>query len=282
MPEAQAVIDQATRLRELALRSYRAEEHRRPYVIAVTSGKGGVGKSTIALNMSLALTRHGRSVILWDADDNLANLDVMAGVSPRYRMGDVRRGERDIEDVLVELAPGLRLIPGSTGDPAYARGADQQRNWIEAVVAIEPSVDYVVIDTGAGISPEVLTYVCGSDHAIIVTNSEPTSLMDAYAMAKTIIQRDPDHRIGVLMNSVIRTIDADAAAQKLLLAVKHFLNRSIGFLGSVPFDANVPRSIAAQEPVLRRSPTSSAALSIAAIAKQIVEQSVINGVRIQL
>jgi flagellar biosynthesis protein FlhG len=251
-------------------------------VIAVTSGKGGVGKSTIALNMSLALTRHGRSVILWDADDNLANLEVMAGVSPRYRMGDVRRGERDIEDVLVELVPGLRLLPGSSGDPAYSSAVDQGRNWMEEVVAVEPPADFIVIDTGAGISTGVLSYACGSDSAIIVTNSEPTSLMDAYAMAKSIIQRSPDHRIEVVMNSIARVTEADAAAQKLQLAVRHFLNRGIGFLGSVPYDAQVPKAVAAQEPVIRRTPTSSAALSIASIAKQIVEQSVINGVRIQL
>lgn len=282
MPETQAVIDQASRLRELALRSYQAEEQRRAYTIAITSGKGGVGKSTIALNLALALTRHDRSVILWDADDNLANLDVMAGVSPRYRIGDVRRGERDIEDILIEIAPGVRLIPGSSGDPAYLQNADPNRDWLGEVVNIYPHADMVVIDTGAGLSSEVISHACDADEVIVVSNSEPTSVMDAYAMAKSIILRKPDQRISVIMNATQRINEADSAAQKLLMAVEHFMHRTIGYLGSVPYDSQVPKAIVAQVPVLRRSPTSSASLSIAAIAKQIMEQSAINGVRVQV
>ncbi len=280
MHESPVIVDQATRLRELALGAYRTGGSRRSHVLAVCSGKGGVGKSTVALNLAFALSRNGRSVILVDADENLANLDVMLGVAPSQRLGHVLRGERDVEDVLLEVAPSLRLLPGSSGEAGAPRML-RPRQVVEKVAELDARADFVIVDTGAGIAPTVLEYVRAADEAFIVTNSEPTAIMDAYAMIKSIVREASTTRMSIVMNGVARPSEADGAAQKLQTAVRHFLRIEVPVVGSIPYDPQVLRSIAAQEPVLRAKPNSSASLSLIALARQLMQQTVINEVRIR-
>jgi flagellar biosynthesis protein FlhG len=282
MHEAPAMADQASRLRELALRTYSSAERPSPRRISVASGKGGVGKSTVALNIAIALSDMGRRVLLVDADENLAGLDIMLGIAPRHRSGEVLRGERDLEDVLIDVQPGLKLLPGSSGDAAYPDGGGRSPAALyDRIAALEQQAEIVVVDTGSGIGRDVLGYAVGSDETIVVATTEPTSVMDAYALIKCIVLERPEHPISVLMNGVTSLREADQAVEKLRRAVQHFLRRDVGCWGAVPHDSSVPKAIAAQVPVCRRAPSSAAALSLRAVAKRLLQQSIINEVKVR-
>ncbi len=276
MREQTAIVDQATRLREIALQNYTVQTATMPYRIAVTSGKGGVGKSTVALNLAIALCNFGQKVLLVDADANLGNLDVLLGIAPRYRLGHVLHGKVDIEDALVSSYPGLKILPGSSGDVDYPEMTTLvQQRFLQDLFSLEEHFDILLIDTSAGLSRETVTYSLESDEAIIVTSIEPTSVMDSYAVIKTISISRPSERISVLINAAQVPSDADETVQKLKMAVDHFLKRDIGYLGSIPFDVNMRNAVQAQEPVMKRFPTSAASLSLRVAAQTIINQSLI-------
>jgi len=279
MLDAPVMTDQASRLRELALRATGSSGRPVPRRISVASGKGGVGKSTVALNVAIALAEMGRRVLLVDADENLAGLDVMLGIAPRKRAGDLLRGDADLEDVLVDVQAGLRLLPGSSGDAEYPGGRTPALLY-DRIAALDRQDDIVLVDTGAGIGRDVIGFAAGSDETIVVATTEPTSVMDAYALIKMIVRERPDHPISVLMNGVTSLREADQAVAKLRRAVQHFLRRDVGFGGAVPQDSSVPKAIAAQVPVCRRAPSSAAALSLRLVAKRLLQQPVHTEVRV--
>ena len=280
MREQTLEVDQASRLREIALRSAGRETAFRPYCMTVTSGKGGVGKSTVALNLALALCELGRKVLLVDADSNLGNLDVLIGIAPAHRLGDVLRGRIDIEDALVDPYPNLKLLPGSSGDVEYPEmTAIVQQRFLEDLFALEEKFDVIIIDTSAGLSKEVVSYSLESDETIVVTSVEPTSVMDSYAVIKTITISKPEHRISVLMNAVQIPAQADDTVKKLRLAVDHFLKREIDYLGSVPFDKNMRIAVLAQEPVLTKYPASAVSLTLKSAAREVLSQLLVSDQR---
>ncbi len=276
MREQTVIVDQATRLREIALGSYKVQTATMPHRISVTSGKGGVGKSTVALNLAIALCNFGQKVLLVDADSNLGNLDVLMGIAPRYRLGHVLHGKVDIEDALVSPYPNMKILPGSSGDVDYPEmTAIVQRRFLQDLFSLEEHFDILLIDTSAGLSKETVMYSLESDEAIVVTSVEPTSVMDSYAVIKTISISRPDERISVLMNAAQIPNQADETVQKLRMAVDHFLKRDIGYLGSIPFDVNMRNAVLAQEPVMKKFPASAASLSLRAAAQTIINQSLI-------
>lgn len=279
MREQSAIIDQAARLREIALGSYNVQAAAMPYRICVTSGKGGVGKSTVALNLAIALASFGQKVLLVDADSNLGNLDVLLGIAPRYRLGHILHGKIDIEDALVNPFPNLKILPGSSGDLDYPEmTAIVQQRFLQDLFSLEEHFDLLFIDTSAGLSRETITYALESDETVVVTSIEPTSVMDSYAVIKTITISRPDERISVLMNAAQVPAQADETVQKLRMAVDHFLKRDIGYLGSIPFDVDMKNAVLAQEPVLKRYPASAASLSLRSAAQTIINQSLISDV----
>jgi flagellar biosynthesis protein FlhG len=268
MHETFTMNDQATRLRQIAAASYAAQSPLHPRVLTITSGKGGVGKSTVALNLSLSLCAIGKRVLLVDADANLGNLDVLLGISPRFRLGHVLRGERDIEDVLVSPLPGLRLLPGSSGDADYPLSSrETQRSFIADLKSVEEPSDYIIIDTSAGLTPDIIGFGVHADEVLVVSTPEPTSVMDAYALIKVLHLSKPEVSIKVLMNAVRHPAEADDAMAKLVVAVSRFLNTSFTPLGMIPYDQHVVMSIARQRPVVQEFPTSSASLSVKAMAQ---------------
>ena len=218
----------------------------------------------------------GRRVLLVDADENLGGLDIMLGLSPAHRLGEVLRGERDLEDVLVDALPGMKLLPGSSGDTDYPGGVQgMPERLLERIGALEQPSDVVLVDTASGIGRDVLGFAIGADETIVVANTEPTSVMDAYALIKCILLERPQQPISVVMNGVASLREADLAVEKLRRAVQHFLRSDVGSWGTVPHDSSVPKAIAAQVPVLRRSPSSAAALSMRALAKRLLQHSII-------
>ncbi|HVN48875.1 MAG TPA: P-loop NTPase [Bacteroidota bacterium] len=277
MREAYVIEDQATRLREIALHASLKQPRHNPFVVAIASGKGGVGKSTVALNTAITLSDLGNRVLLIDADHNMGNLHIMIGEAPRYNLADVLRGERDIEDVLLHPLPRLDILPGNSGDfnsPPMTEAA--MKNFLHDVRALETEYDIILIDLSAGLSGKILAACLEADEAIIVTNDQPTAVMDAYAVIKMITAQQPQHAVSVVMSGAESPIAADDAMRKLQIAVEHFLHRNIQYLGTIPFDKNLQRAIQVQVPLVRLYPSSSAALNVAAIARQIVKKTTVH------
>lgn len=266
--------DQATRLRQIAGRYRDAALATRPYVVTVTSGKGGVGKSTVALNLAIALADLGKRVLLLDADANLGGIDVMLGLSPRFRLGNVLRGEKDIEDVLIAPHPGLKVLPGNSGDADYpALTPQRQDQLLEDLLLLEEQYDLLMIDTAAGLTPEIVGFADHADETLVVSTVEPTAILDAYAMIKVILAGNSDAAISILLNSVQLPRDGSETARKLQMAITHFLKRDVTFLGSIPYDAAVHKSVIQQHPAVKLFPRSAVALSIRVLAQRFVEGS---------
>ncbi len=272
--------DQATRLREIAVRYREQALASHPYVLTVTSGKGGVGKSTIALNLAIALADLGKRVVLLDADANLGGLDVMLGVSPRHRLGSVLRGEMDIEDILIAPFPRLKVLPGNSGELDYpVLTPEKQHRLLDDLLLLEEPYDVLMIDTAAGLTPEIISYADRADETLVVTTVEPTAIMDAYAMMKVIFAANSDIPISLVVNSVQLPRDGAEAARKLQMAVTHFLRRDIAFLGSIPFDPAVQKSVIKQQPAVRLAPHSAVALSVQVLAQRFIQESLSSTMR---
>ncbi len=272
--------DQATRMREIAHQYREAALAAKPYMLTITSGKGGVGKSTIALNLAIKLCDLGKRVLLFDADANLAGIDVMLGISPRFRLSHVLRGERDIEDVLFSPYTRLKILAGSSGEVDYPiLTGSVQSQLLDDLFMMEERFDVLLVDTGAGLNPEIIGYAERADETLVVTGVEPTAVMDAYAMMKVIIAGRGDAQISLLLNNARLPGEAEEAAAKLQLAVANFLKREIQYLGSVPFDPNVAKAVKLQLPVVRAFPLSAASLSLQSLAQMLIRRSINASVR---
>jgi flagellar biosynthesis protein FlhG len=265
--------DQASRMRDLASRTRRRRSGGGPLLLTVTSGKGGVGKSTIALNLALALAGSGVKVLLVDADANLAGLDILLGMAPRFRLGNVLRREREIEEVLISAGPGLKVLPGSSGDVDYPLlTAERQAQLLEDLRALEERFDVVLIDTAAGLTREVVAFATEADNVLVVTTPEPTAVVDAYAMVKVVTVSRPDAEVEMLINAARLPREAEEAAHKLRLAVAHFLKREIRCAGVIPYDPAVHTAVQEQKPLMISAPRSAAALSVQAVARAFAGQ----------
>ena len=261
--------DQAERMRQIAERYRRPL---RPHVITVTSGKGGAGKSTVALNLAIAFCDLGKRVILLDADSNLGGLDVMLKLSPHYRLADVLRDDVDLEDALMAPREGLRILAGNSGEvdyPLLTPGV--QERLLNEILGLRDRYDVLMIDTAAGLTPEVIQFAEPADETLIVTTTEPTAILDAYAMMKVLWAERADATVNLIVNAVREPADADETVNRLRIAVDHFLGRSFGYPGFVPFDPCVHKAIVQQEPVITRFPRSAASLSIKAIGRSMAD-----------
>lgn len=268
--------DQAARLRELMVGQLDAGPFlsTRPFVVTITSGKGGVGKSTIALNVALKVGDLCKNVLLVDADENLGTQDILLGIVPKYRLADVVRGKRTVEEALVSVSDHVKLLAGNSGELSYpAFVKEKQRQFLHALFSTRERFDLVVIDTGAGISDTIVEYARASDLTIVVSHPEPTAVLDAYAMIKIIHHAHPAARVKILMNAVHHPAEGDEAVMKLQLAIRHFLKIDLPYLGVIPYDRHVSKAIARQEPLVRCYPSSGASLSLGLLARQIVSSS---------
>jgi flagellar biosynthesis protein FlhG len=234
----------------------------------------------MALNVGLTLARLGKKVVLVDADGNLAGLDVMAGVSPRFRLGDVFRGEQDVESVLVTLAPGLQLLPGSSGDPGYPQpDVEQQQAMLSEVLDREERVDVVIVDTAAGLTPEIIAYGEEADSVLVVTTPEPTAVMDAYAMIKILGLNAPGQLVELVINNARSIRDGEETYTKLRAAIRHFLGREVACAGIVPTDPQAGEAIRSQQPLVSIFPRSAASLSIQSLSHTLLHEHIHASVR---
>jgi flagellar biosynthesis protein FlhG len=268
------VRDQATRLREL-LAEVRVEAERplrttkRAHVIAVASGKGGVGKSNIALGLALALRAEGRSVILLDADLGTANLDVLLGLRPNQNLTQVIAGRAQLSDVIQNGPGGVRFLPGGSGLGADL-SAVELRRLVSALRPLESEADFLVIDTGAGVSQAVTAFALAADTVIVVTTPEPTAMTDAYALMKTLTRENPALQLRLLVNRAESMQEASATTERLAATALQFLGTAVDPLPPVPEDRALVRAVKSQVPLLLAAPDSPAAAAIRRVARALI------------
>jgi len=252
------VEDQAAKLRQMVNRmgAPAPGAGQRPKgrcrVLAVTSGKGGVGKTNVAVNVALALARKGLKVLLVDADLGLANVDVILGLIPQYTLVHVLQGLKTLPEIVIEGPGNLKLVAaGSGGVLELANLSETQREkFLDGLEKLQQEVDLVVIDTGAGLHRNVLAFVLAADETLIVTTPEPTALMDAYGMIKVIHLEKKDPVVRLVVNMASNAAEAEEAGKKLVLLAKRFLDMEVHYLGFIPRDMAMIRAVKEQRPVL--------------------------------
>lgn len=238
--------------------------------IVVTSGKGGVGKTNISVNLAVALSQLGRKVTVMDADLGMANADVLCDLSLRSGLEDVVAGKKRLDEIAVNAPGGFQLLPGAGGVPSIADLPEVERNrLIDALARLEAQNDYLIVDTGAGIGASVMGFVAAVERILVVTTPEPTAITDAYAMIKTIRHRRPNARARLVVNQVSSLAEGISVHARMDQASRRFLGVGIGFAGSIPKDNHVPQAVRRRSPLLLTAPNSPAARAIRQLAASI-------------
>ncbi len=239
-------------------------------VIAVTSGKGGVGKTNVSVNIGVALGQMGQRVVLMDADMGLANVDILLGVHPEFNLSHVLSGEKTLNEVMVESPSGLKLIPGASGIQKMTElSSIEQAAVIRAFSEIDQNLDVLIVDTAAGISSGVVNFSRACQEIIVVICDEPTSLTDAYAFIKLLHRDYGLINFHIIANMVQSVQQGRALFRKLGKVTERYLDVNLQFVGAIPYDEYLRKSVQKQSPVIVAFPRSKSALALKAIAKKI-------------
>ncbi|MGB1239014.1 MAG: MinD/ParA family protein [Pseudomonadales bacterium] len=239
-------------------------------VVAVTSGKGGVGKTNVSVNLSICLGEMGRNVVLMDADIGLANVDIMLGLQPKRNIADVLSGECGLQEVLLDAAENVKIVPATSGTMELTSlSIHEHAELIYAFNDIADDVDVLMIDTAAGISEAVVSFLRASQEVVLVVCDEPTSITDAYGLIKLLNRDYKMTRFRVLANMVGSEKEGRNVYGKLLTVTDRFLDVTLQYLGSIPYDEVVRRSVQKQVPVVKGFPNSKVTLAYRQIAHKI-------------
>jgi flagellar biosynthesis protein FlhG len=258
------VEDQASRLRRLM------QQARGARTIAVTSGKGGVGKSNVALNLAILLSAGGSRVALVDADMALANIDVLADVEVRANLSHVIAGTRRLDEIVLDLPSGVQLVPGANGLARLAHLSEFQRTQlIRQLSALEADNDVIIIDTAAGIGPDVLQFAASAENVLVVTTPEPTAITDAYALVKVVHQWGCIGQMSLLVNLASDRHEARATFQRISGVARQFLGVTIYDAGYLLSDPKVPEAVRRREPFVLAFPRCPASRCMAALATKL-------------
>lgn len=245
-----------------------------PRVICVTSGKGGVGKTNIVVNLAFCLAGRGKKVVVLDADLNLANVDVLLGLTPQFNLHHVFLGEKGLRDILVRGPGGISLLPASSGILELADLTEEQKIYFLSEMAeMGEEIDILLIDTAAGINHNVIYFNLAAQERIIVLSPEPTSLTDAYAMIKVLSTRHDVKRFRILVNSAQSEKEALAVFRQLTLVADRFLQTiSLDYLGHVPYDPKLPLAVRRQRLISEMAPASPASATFTRLAEQLIRE----------
>ncbi len=246
-------------------------------MMSVTSGKGGVGKTNITANLAYLLAKTNRKAMILDADAGLANIDVILGINSHYNLYHVLSGERMLSETLVEGPGGIKILPSASGIPEMtdlSRG--QKLTLIDELNSLNRLFDYILIDTGAGISSNVTYFNMAAREIIVVTSPEPTALTDAYALIKVLYQRHAKKRFRLIVNMVRNSFEAKEVYERLSNATDQFLNLTIEYLGHVLLDEKVRQAVLQQKAVAEIYPNSPSAKCLAAIAEKICSEAILD------
>jgi len=239
-------------------------------VIAVTGGKGGVGKTNVSVNLGVALCKLGRRVTLLDADLGLANVDVLLGLKPRRNLSDVLAGEATLAEVVVPGPCGLRIVPAASGTQAMVQlGAREHAGLITAFSEIAHQMDVLIVDTAAGIADEVISFLRAAQEIVVVVCNEPTSITDAYALIKVLNTHYGIKRVRVLANMVRGPQEGKSVFAKLVTVTERFLEVALEYAGFIPFDEHVRRAVQRQRAVVDAYPSSKASQSFVELAREV-------------
>ncbi len=245
-------------------------------IISIASGKGGVGKSNFTINLAIALNRLQPGVLILDADLGMANVDVLCGVTPQYNMADVMHQRRRLEEIIFEIQEGVRIIPGVSGIEQLNRlDASALQGFFRELGRLD-GLDHshtVLIDIGAGMNTSVMMFMLAAGENIVIITPEPTALMDAYALVKTLFARNSGAIVSLVVNMAASAGEAARVAESLQRIVRNFLSREILYLGYILSDTNVGKSVRRQQPYLLAYPHSSASRCVQEIATRLQGRS---------
>jgi flagellar biosynthesis protein FlhG len=259
------VLDQATNLRQMARRM-----KPRAQTIAVTSGKGGVGKTNLAVNLAAVLAAMRRKVVLLDADMGLANADIVCNVQPRYNLAHVVAGQKGLAEVVAPVPAGFALVAGASGLSRMADLTDtDRRRLIDELETLQESADILIIDTGAGIGRNALAFTAAADQVVVVTTPEPTAITDAYAVIKVLVRCGTAGSISLMVNMAKSRDEARMVHERIAGVCRRFLKADVTFGGYVVTDAVVPESVRKRSPFAVEYPKSQATQCVVAWANRI-------------
>ncbi len=265
--------DQASRLRSMAQGQRPEAPLFAARVLAITSGKGGVGKTNVVAGLAQSLAQRGQRVVVMDADFGLANLDILLGLTPKYTLEHVLRGEKVLEEILVESEFGVRIIPASSGIQELTRlDTASELRLVQGLQRVAETADWLLIDTAAGIHDSVLKLLMAAQEVVLVTTPEPTSLVDAYAMVKVLHLREASKPVWLLVNNGQSSEEAQETVEQLQAATERFLGKQLKVLGMIPSDPFILQAVRQQKGVVDLFPRSPAAQAFRALAGQLLGQ----------
>ena len=261
---AETPQDQAAGLRQM-------QQTARPVkVIAIASGKGGVGKTNVTVNLGVALAAQGKQVVLLDADLGLANIDVMLGLHPQFNLLHVLDGSKSLSEILVEGPAGMQIIPAASGVKKMAElSPAEHAGMIQAFSELEQHIDVLLIDSAAGIADSVISFSRATQEVIVVVCDEPASITDAYALIKLLSREHGVERFHIIANMSRNVQEGRELFDKIAMVCDRFLEVTLDFMGIVPFDEDLRRAVKKQRSVVDYMPRSKSAAAFAHLAKKI-------------
>lgn len=250
------------------------EEKKNVRTIAIASGKGGVGKTNITVNLAIGLSRFNKKVLVLDADLGLSNIDVILNLATKYNIRHLLNGEKKMQDLIVEGPHGIKVLPASSGiQELTSLNEFQKLRLIEELDKYEEHVDYLLIDTSSGISENVSFFCTAAQEIIVVTSAEPTAMTDAYALIKVLFTKYQEKNFRILVNNVKSSGEATEVYKRLTSAADRFLSISLDYIGFVPHDRNLPEAVKQQKALIDIYPASEASVSLMEIAGKISKES---------
>lgn len=263
------MTDQATNLRK---KVQNKKENTR--IVAVASGKGGVGKSNITVNLGLSFQQMGKRVLLLDADLGMANLDILLGLAPRYNLSHVLKGKCEFEDALLKGPGNIDILPGTSGvEDLINISSREVKRLISASSHMESKYDIILIDIGAGIHYSVTNFIMACDEAIIVLTPEPTAIMDAYSLIKFLSKQKYRNKIGIIINQTNSKREGTDVANRMRKVIKEYLSMDIEVLGHIPYDDYVKQSVKEQSPFVINYPNSKAVQALKDVAATMLDRA---------
>jgi flagellar biosynthesis protein FlhG len=257
------MIDQASSLRK-------SDHNKKVKVIAISGGKGGVGKTNVTLNTAVALGRQGKRVVVLDADLGLANVDVMLGLRVHKNLSHVLSGECDLDDIMLDGPAGIKIIPATSGSQSMVDlKAAEHAGLIRAFSEMQSKFDVLIVDTAAGISDMVLSFTRAAQDVVLVVCDEPTSITDCYALIKLLSKEHGVYRFKVVANMIRNEKEGQQLFNKLVTVADRFLDVTLELVCVIPFDENIRRSVRKQQVIVEAYPNSPASIAFNGFASKI-------------